>query len=292
MPKSIPIYTIEQLNACDKGITMNVDIRRLEIHAKNIDSVRFPHRHDFYNLIYITQGSGTHDIDFIRFEVRPNQLFFMNDGQIHDWNLSDDIKGYTLFFKREFYNVAETAFSIPNLPFFNTSANEAQMVIFEPQEARIIENIFEDIFNEFQKKLPHHETIIKSLLKTILVHSLRAYQPKFVNAGSDLNISKIRNFEKLIEIHYKEYKSVTDFAEKLNITANYLNAICTKTVGRTAGELIRDRVILEAKRLLLHSTLSVCEMAYHLGYDDCSYFIRVFKKEVGHTPEQFRLLNR
>ncbi len=292
MQKSIPIYTIEQLNACDKGITMNVDIRRLEVHAKNVDSVHFPHRHDFYNLIYITQGSGTHDIDFKRFEVLPNQLFFMNDGQIHDWNLSDDIKGYTLFFKREFYNVAETAFSIPNLPFFNTSANEAQMVIFEPDEAHIIENIFEDIYNEFQKGLLHHEAIIKTWLKIILIRSLRAYQPQFANSGSDLNISKIRSFEKLIENHYKEYKSVTDFADKLNITANYLNAICTKTVGRTAGELIRNRVILEAKRLLLHSTMSVCEMAYHLGYDDCSYFIRVFKKDVGHTPEQFRVLNR
>lgn len=289
MQKNVPIYTIEQLNACDKGITMNVDIRRLEVHAKNVDSVHFPHRHDFYNLIYITQGSGTHDIDFRRFEVLPNQLFFMNDGQIHDWNLSDDIKGYTLFFKREFYNVAETSFSIPNLPFFNTSANEAQMVIFEPDEARTIENIFEDIFNEFQKGLLHHEAIIKTWLKIILIRSLRAYQPQFANLGSDLNISKIRSFEKLIENHYREYKSVTDFAEKLNITANYLNAICTKTVGRTAGELIRDRIVLEAKRLLLHSTMSVCEMAYHLGYDDCSYFIRVFKKDVGHTPEQFRL---
>jgi AraC family transcriptional regulator, transcriptional activator of pobA len=278
MQKNVPIYTIEQLNACDKGITMNVDIRRLEVHAKNVDSVHFPHRHNFYNLIYITQGSGTHDIDFRRFEVLPNQLFFMNDGQIHDWNLSDDIEGYTLFFKREFYNVAETAFSIPNLPFFNTSANEAQMVIFEPDEAHIIKGIFEDIYNEFLKGLLHHEAIIKTWLKIILIRSLRAYQPQFANSGSDLNISKI-----------KEYKSVKEFAEKLNITANYLNAICTKTVGRTAGELIRDRVILEAKRLLLHSTMSVCEMAYHLGYDDCSYFIRVFKKDVGHSPEQFRL---
>jgi AraC family transcriptional regulator, transcriptional activator of pobA len=121
---------------------------------------------------------------------------------------------------------------------------------------------------------------------------LRAYQPQFKSSGSDLNISKIRSFEKLIETHYKDYKSVKDFADKLNITPNYLNAICTKTIGRTAGEIIRDRVILEAKRLLLHSSMSVCEMAYHLGYDDCSYFIRVFKKDVGSTPEQFRLKNK
>ncbi|MFN3849710.1 MAG: AraC family transcriptional regulator [Spirosomataceae bacterium] len=292
MSKPIPTYTIEQLNRCDENITMNVDIRRLEIHAKNIDGVHFPHRHDFYNLIFVTQGSGTHDIDFRRFDVVPNQLFFMNDGQIHEWDLSDDIKGYTLFFKKEFYNVAEPIFSIPNLPFFNNSANEAQMVIFEPDEAKVIENFFEDILNEFQKKNTHNEAIIKTLLKIILIRSLRAYQPNFSASGSNLNISKIRVFEELIEKNYRKQKAVKDYADLMYMTANYLNAVCTKTVGKTAGEMIRDRILLEAKRLLIHSSMSVCQMGYYLGYDDCSYFIRMFKKDTGVTPEKFRAKNK
>lgn len=292
MRKTIPIYTIEQLNACDKNIKMNVDIRRLEAHMKSLSAVDFPHRHDFYNLIYVKKGSGTHDIDFKRYEVQANQMFFMNDGQVHEWDLSDDTVGYTLFFKKEFYEVDEKTLSLQALPFFNNGQNDAPMVVFEETQGQQIVNLFEEIMSEFQANKPHRDTLIKSLLKLILIYSIRVYQPLFKSDSTTLNISKIRNFENLIEKHYKELKSVKEFADKLNITANYLNAICNKTVGRTAGELIRDRVILEAKRLLLHSTMSVCEMSYHLGYEDCSYFIRVFKKEVNQTPEQFRTSNK
>ncbi|WP_394996036.1 AraC family ligand binding domain-containing protein [Emticicia sp.] len=84
---------------------------------RNLTVVDFPHRHDFYNLIYIKRGSGTHDIDFKRFDVEPNQIFFMNDSQVHEWNLSDDTIGYTLFFKKEFFEVVEKSLSLQALPF-------------------------------------------------------------------------------------------------------------------------------------------------------------------------------
>lgn len=292
MKKTIPIYTIEQLNSCDKHITMNVDIRRLEVHMRNLMVVDFPHRHDFYNLIYVKHGSGTHDIDFKRFIVEPNQMFFMNDGQVHEWDLSEDTIGYTLFFKKEFFEVVEKSLSLQALPFFNNGSNDVPLVVFSDEQSKTIESLFEEIIKELQMNQPYKDSQVKSLLKLILVHSIRIYQPIFKGNGNTLNVSKIRLFENLIEIHYKNLKSVKDFAGKLNISANYLNAVCKETIGRTAGEMIRDRVILEAKRLLLHSSISVCEAAYYLGYDDCSYFIRLFKKDVGHTPEKFRTLNR
>jgi hypothetical protein len=132
--------------------------------------------------------------------------------------------------------------------------------------------------------------LIISLLfffETSVIYSIRAYQPTFNSDNNSLNIAKIRNFENLIETNYKELKSVKDYAARLNISANYLNVVCKETVGKTAGDIIRDRIILETKRLLLHSTISVCEAAYFLGYDDCSYFIRLFKKNVGLSPEKF-----
>ncbi len=147
-----------------------------------------------------------------------------------------------------------------------------------------------DIYNEFQKGLAFNEAIIKTLLKIILIRALRIYEPNYTDSGSNLNITKVRQFESLIEQNYSKLKGVKEYANLLNLTPNYLNAICSKTVGKSAGEMVRDRVILEAKRLLIHSSLSICEMGYKLGYDDCSYFIRIFKKDVGKTPEQFRLL--
>jgi len=271
---------------------MNVDIRRLEVHARNLSPSDFPHRHDFYNLIYIKQGNGTHDIDFKRFDIQPHQMFFMNDGQVHEWQLSEDTTGYTLFFKKEFYEVLEKNLSLKALPFFNNSHNDSPFVVFSSEQSAMIESIFEQILDEFQQDKPHKESLIKILLKSILIHAVRVYQPLFNTDHNSLNISKVRHFENLIETNFKSLKSVKEYAALLNITANYLNAVCKETVGRTAGDMIRDRIILEAKRLLLHSTISVCETAYHLGYDDCSYFIRLFKKNTGNTPEKFRSKNR
>lgn len=178
------------------------------------------------------------------------------------------------------------------LPFFNNGSNDVPLIVFSDEQSKTIESLFEEIIKELQMNQVYRDSQVKSLLKLILVHSIRIYQPIFKGNGNTLNVSKIRLFENLIEVHYKNLKSVKDFAGKLNISANYLNAVCKETIGRTAGEMIRDRVILEAKRLLLHSSISVCEAAYYLGYDDCSYFIRLFKKDVGHTPEKFRTLNR
>lgn len=292
MKKPIPIITIEQLNSCGTHIMMNMDIRRLEVHAKTLTPADFPHRHDFYNLIYIKRGSGTHDIDFRHYEVVPHQLFLMNEGQVHEWNLSDDIEGYSFFFKKEFYEVDENNLSLNGLPFFNNSPNDEPMIVFAESTSKVIETLFEEIIQEYSDKKAHYESFIKTILKQILIQALRVYQPNYKDDTSTLSISKFKTFETLIEGYYLKYKSVKDYASQLNITANYLNAICNKIVGRTAGELIRNRIILEAKRLLLHSSMSICEIAYHLGYEDCSYFIRVFKKDVHQTPEQFRLLNR
>jgi AraC family transcriptional regulator, transcriptional activator of pobA len=292
MKKSIPIFTIEQLNACEKDIIMNVDIRRLEVHMRKLSPKDFPHRHNFYNLIYIKKGSGIHNIDFKKFEIEANQLFFMNDGQVHEWILSDDTVGYTLFFKKEFYDIVEKNLSLQALPFFNNNENDVPYVIFEPLQAHFIENIFEEIINEFEKNEIYRDSQIKSLLKIILVHAIRIYKTELNLTPNNLNVSKIRNFQNLIESNFKIEKSVKFYAEKINITANYLNAICKETVGKTAGDMVRDRIILEAKRLLLHSAFSVCEIAYKLGYEDCSYFIRLYKKNTGTTPEKFRILNK
>ncbi len=290
MKSKIPIITIEQLNSCDSHISMNVDIRRLEDHVRTLKESDFPHRHDFFNLIYIAQGSGTHDIDYCRYYVKPKQMFFMNDGQVHDWSFSDDTIGYTLFFKKEFYEVIEKKLSLPALPFFNLNSNNIPYVVFSDEQSVILEQFFEMILKEFKEAKLYNESVIKLILKMILINSLRIYENCNPQNASSLNFTKIHKFETLIDQNYKSIKSVKDYASLLNISAYYLNAICKDTLGRTSGDMIRDRVILEAKRLLLHTSISVCEAAYQLGYEDCSYFIRLFKKNTELSPEKFRTL--
>jgi AraC family transcriptional regulator, transcriptional activator of pobA len=98
----------------------------------------------------------------------------------------------------------------------------------------------------------------------------------------------LRNFEKLVEQHYKEKKLPREYAEMLFVTPNHLNTMCTTTAGKSAGELIRERVLLEAKRLLVNSQLSIAEIGYQLSFEDNAYFSRFFKKYTATTPESFR----
>jgi len=91
-----------------------------------------------------------------------------------------------------------------------------------------------------------------------------------------------------VEQHYPEKKLPKAYAEMLFVTPNHLNAICTATAGKSAGELIRERVLLEAKRLLVNSQMSIAEIGYQLNFEDNAYFSRFFKKYTSVTPEAFR----
>jgi AraC-like DNA-binding protein len=98
----------------------------------------------------------------------------------------------------------------------------------------------------------------------------------------------IDNYHTLINEYYKEWKLPKLYAQMLFITPNRLNGLCKEAVGTNATELIKDRVILEAKRLLTHTTMTVTQIAYELGFEDNSHFGKYFKSVVNETPEKFR----
>ena len=98
----------------------------------------------------------------------------------------------------------------------------------------------------------------------------------------------VSNFKKLVEKHFRTYSLPKEYARLLYITPNHLNAISQDVLGKSAGDVIRDRIVLEAKRLLTNAKMDVSEIAYDLNFQDNSYFTRFFKKYVGTTPDQFR----
>jgi AraC-like DNA-binding protein len=101
----------------------------------------------------------------------------------------------------------------------------------------------------------------------------------------------LRKFLNLIENNVSILKFPSEYAELLYVTPNHLNAICKELIGKSAGEMIRDRIVLEAKRLMVNLDLSISEIAYELNFRDNSYFSKFFKKYAGITPEEFRILN-
>jgi len=151
------------------------------------------------------------------------------------------------------------------------------------------------IFEEIQKSDEYSQDIVLNLLHLFLLESRRIFdqqyqEPKEVTEETPDNT--IIRFKQLIEENYTKQKNVSPYAEMLNINASCLNELTKRTTGITAGELIRNRVIDETKKLLFSGSLSGKEIAFQLGFDDPAYFSRFFKKYTGNTLKEFRTVSR
>jgi AraC family transcriptional activator of pobA len=116
----------------------------------------------------------------------------------------------------------------------------------------------------------------------------RRYEIKPVVGISKYQDNQFARFELLVEKHFKEHKTVSQYADMMNLSVKQLNSLCKKVMDRTPGDILLERIVLEAKRLLIHSDYPVFTISETLNYYDNSYFIRLFKKATNMTPEQFR----
>jgi len=279
--RTYPIYCISSYPDSDKQFYMN----RLETIVQDAPQYDEPHGHDFYMVLFIQKGGGTHTIDFVNYPITPQTLYFLTPGQVHYWHLEAGTEGYVFFFDSDFY-----LFRYPKrlyeYPFFHSNQYKPVLQLQEKQQfvCELIENMWEESHGDY----PNREEVFLSYLNILLEKSSRFYKKDALKNVSNTNLAKIREFELSINEHFKTKKSVAEYADILCITANHLNALCKKTINKTASQLIQERIITEAKRLLIHSDMSIKEIAYHLSFDDTSYFSRYFKKSTQETPEGFR----
>ncbi|GAB2465819.1 AraC family transcriptional regulator [Hymenobacter qilianensis] len=261
-------------------------IQQLEVHVAQFPHVQEPHAHDFYLLLYVTHGHGTHTIDLITYDLRPGSLFFLMPGQVHSWSLSDDTRGFILFFSEAFYLQQFPASRLAAYPFFNPT-NEP-VVYSVPAEAGLLP-LLERIYQENTAALPapNSDVVVRGYLFLYLELAARLYPHETPPAPAYAQ-QHVREFGRLLTQHFHAEKTVGYYAERLSLTANHLNAICRRLLNKTASDLIHERVVTEAQRQLKHSAQSVAQIADALGFEDASYFTRYFKKYAGQTPEAFR----
>jgi AraC-like DNA-binding protein len=154
-----------------------------------------------------------------------------------------------------------------------------------------MQKIIQEIKDELEQEDSSLEEMLRILLKQIIIKSTRiwkqAHQVNSEEARQEVEFS--RKFSQLVEWHYTRHHTVAEYADLLHITPKALNKRITRYSQTTPNEIIKNRIMLEAKRLLVHTQLSVKEIGYKLGYDDTSYFIRLFSKQAGNSPQSFRV---
>lgn len=285
--QALPTYSICAI--ADTPVTKNDFMTdRFGHYLEAHKDLFFPHKHSFYHLVYFTEVSGSHSIDFINFPAEPGQIYFMTPGQVHAWHFKNKTEGYIINFSDNYiHSLLMNARYLDQFSFFSGNAAE-QVVQIPVRVRRTIEQLFETILKEDQAGSELKDDMIRTAMIQLFIQVNRLVTPKEKAPAASYNSVLLKSFQKLIELHFREKKLTRDYAAMLFVTPNHLNALSKHVTGKPAGELIRDRIVLEAKRLLVNAGMSIAELATELGFEDNSYFTKFFRKYTGQTPESFR----
>lgn len=251
-----------------------------------------PHVHTFYEILWFFEGNGTHTVDFQDYEVKPNSIFFLSPGQVHNFDGITRHRGISLklctdFLKYE--NAEEDIFIKYNM--FNAFDIAPYFLISDSSVAEHLCGLIESMREEqgHADDFGHME-ILRALVKVFLVnvqrHGMRPDALPLQTARASNRLFLL--FRKTLEQEYDRMHTVKDYADRLNVSSKTLTNSVTECSSKSPLAFINDRVILEAKRLLRFSNLMVKEIAYRMGYDDPSYFVKFFKRQTGYLPSDFR----
>lgn len=262
----------------------------LEKHLRaNKDLVQKPHSHDFYLCVIFTEGTGQHEIDFNTYSIQRGSVFFLRPGQSHFWQFESEPAGYIFFHTREFYDLHFLDRKLNSFSYYFSLKNPPVLTLPEEMIKSTVSR-FREINAEFSQEQPFKKPRLASLLDLVYIDLARNYVPHSTwdSVASPTYLKTLVLLEKYIEESYQKEKSAKFYAERLNITTKHLNRITRTTLSRTTTELITDRVILEAKRLIVHSQNPLSRISDILGFSDYAYFSKVFKLRTGITPRDFK----
>ncbi len=254
--------------------------------AHHGDHTFIPHTHSFYQLIWFKEA-GTHFVDYETIEHPKNAIFFLNKNQVHAFCKDSPNEGFLFHFNDVFLHKGDAQADLwMHYKLFNEIGSP--YVVAELEELNAITNLTACLLIEIGDKEYNHEQQIYYLFRTILlkVERLKHVQhPDFLD--TDLYLKKAVEFKSLLDKNLHQNYSVEDYADMVGLTSKTLTNYTKKYFGQTPANMIQNRKILEAKRMLSNRQRSIQEIAFELGYEQPTYFTKIFKKDTGLTPKQF-----
>jgi AraC family transcriptional activator of pobA len=242
---------------------------------------------DSYSIYWIKEGKGTYNIDFEKYSFDDNVLFFLSPGQVFTVDKEEVKNAYKLSFVRDFYciqihdkEVACNGILFNNIyetPFVKPCKNDTKKLSF----------ILESLIEEFQQNETAQYDMLQSYLKQFIICAVRVKKENHI-LKEDTETRLFKDFSLLVEQNFKTLHTVTDYAKRLGISPKSITKHFQKMGTKTPLELIKNRILLEAKRQLIYTDKSVKEIAFELGFNDPAYFTRFFSKAILKSPLQFK----
>lgn len=262
--------------------SLDVPIKVLKIVPKLIYSTEEAHRHNYNELFFFEKGGGDHLIDFVNYKIKSQSIYSVVANKVHFVNRAIDSYGYVLMIKNDFFQ--------------NEILKSNYTFLIECEELELTEEVFSEqitlikqICQELKTKNPLKNEVVVSIVQLMLL-KLKQHIMKD-NSRNHLKLSEnsfYKSFYELIEIHYSTERSAQFYAERLNVSTAVLNKELKKATGKTISKLLQNRLLLEAKRLLFHSDLSIKEIGVELNFTDSAHFYHFFRKALACSPSDYR----
>ncbi|WP_206155902.1 helix-turn-helix domain-containing protein [Chitinophaga fulva] len=250
---------------------------------------QYPHRHTYYEILLLHNSKGTHNIDFNTYPFDGAVVFLLSPEQVHQLD-REATTGYSLKFDPSFFSSGNDPDSQLLGHFLFDNMQSYPVIPLEPADLARLENLMSIAREEYDQTDEDITPILFSYIRVLLMEIMRIRrrqlsEPHLLPGQPQ---TQLLQFKQLLHQHFHELHEVQDYASRLYVTPRQLNALTQKLTGKTAGTFIKERILLEAKRLLFLNELTVKEVGYQIGFDDPAYFTRFFKKNTGKSPQQFR----
>ncbi len=241
-----------------------------------------PGRKDFFEIVWLKNEEALHALKDTEMDARGDWIYLIPPYRVHQLNKAGK-KGELISFKRAMLEEEDKEFLLDLFKIFNVQG-EFSCLRLDSNVAADLSEIFGLLEKEYDRS--SNLIIIKALLKVFLLKLIQVKELEFTS--QDIHQKRVYEFLMLLESNYQQVRNTDFYAGKLGISSKRLNQILKEKLNKTGMQLIHDRIILEAKRSIIHSELTIKEIADELGFSDRPYFSRFFKKQTGQTPEGFQ----
>lgn len=274
---------------------MNVDtssgLEKSMLYIRNLNNcppsyLNDPGRKDFFEIVWLKNEDPLHGISDPAFRIKGDWVYLIPPYRVHQLNKAGK-NGELISFKRAMLEEEDKDFLLDLFRIFNVQG-EFSCLRLDETSATELGEIYNIMLAEYQKT--NNFVMMKALLKVLLLKLISVKELEFTH--HDVHQKRLYEFLMLLESNYQTVTNIDFYAGKLGISSKRLNQILKEKLNKTGTQIIHDRIILEAKRKIIHSEITIKEIAYDLGFSDRPYFSRFFKKQTGQTPEEFQKIAR
>jgi len=262
----------------------------LHVSQEQTEMINSDEYKQYIKILYLPAGYKIR-VDFACYDTEQPTLFFVSPNQYLEIEAAGQESGYFIFYNRDFYciQIHDQEVACDGL-LFNNIRNMPKVEVSDAENA-FLGGLFKEMIQEFHLNDSSLEEMVRTYLKQLLIRATRSWKRQHLthevtDQQSDLEF--FRKFTRLVEEHYKSKHTVADYADFLCMAPKTITHKFNRLRLPQPNEVIKNRIILEAKRLLVHTSLTAKEIAYDLGYNDPAYFSRLFQTKTGESPSGFR----